>query len=96
MSSDEQKNVGMKKATIELIASRSDCSCRYILEEMYNEHEKFKKEVATLFLNSTKGRSPWKGATGCGGYKKWEAELLRMCGYEYTNGEWKELINERD
>jgi hypothetical protein len=59
--------------------------------EMNNELERFKAEVAELFINSTRSRCSWKGATGCGGYKKWEAELLRMCGYEYTDGEWSKV-----
>lgn len=33
-------------------------------------------------------RRSWNGAKGYGGYKRWEANILELCGYEYKDKEW--------
>ena len=53
-----------------------------------DELKDFKRKIADIFIKRTKNRTRWKGANGCGGYKKWEADILRLCGYEFKDGAW--------
>lgn len=44
-------------------------------------------QIAELFIKRTQNRS--SHSYGSGGYKKWEHEMMKLCGYEFVGGEWK-------
>jgi len=43
-------------------------------------------DIAELFIEKTKDRNPHR-CNKKGGYKKWEHEMMELCGYEYIVGE---------
>jgi len=49
-------------------------------------------EIAKLFIEKTKNRNPHR-CRKKGGYKKWEHEMMELCGYKYIEGEgWVTIV----